>query len=42
MPQVNNLNFPEYTFAFYFLHTKDDNFRTQKQHKMIELSISNE
>ena len=42
MPHVNNLNFPEYTFAFYFLHTIEDNFGKQKQHKIKELSISNE
>ena len=42
MPHVNNLNFPKYTFAFQFLHTIEGNFRKQKQHKMKELSISNE
>ena len=42
MPHVKNLNFPEYTFAFYFLHTIEDNFGKQKQQKMKERSISNE
>ena len=31
MPHVNNLNFPEYTFTFEFLHTIEDNFGKQKQ-----------
>ena len=26
MPHVNNINFPEYMFAFYFLHTIENNF----------------
>ena len=38
MPQVNNLNFPEYMFAPYFLHTLGDTFGKQKQHEMKELS----
>ena len=42
MLHMNNLNFPEYTFAFSFLHTIKDNFGKQKQHKLEELSISNE
>ena len=42
MLHVNNLNFHEYTFAFLFLHTIEDNFGKQKQHKMKGLSISNE
>ena len=42
MPYVNDLNLPEYTFAFKFLHNIEDNFGKQKQHKMKELSISNE
>ena len=42
MPHVNNLILPEHTFAFKFLHTIEDNFGKQKQHKMKELSISNE
>ena len=42
MPQMNNFHFPEYAFAFSFLHTMEDNFVRQKQHKMKELSISNE
>ena len=32
MPHVNNLNFPEYTFAFKFLHTIEDTFGKQKQY----------
>ena len=39
MAHVNNLNFPEYMFAPYFLHTLGDNFGKQKQHEMKELSI---
>ena len=42
MPHVNNFKFPEYTFAFYILHTIEENFGKQKQQKMKELSISNE
>ena len=42
MSHVNNLTFPEYTFAFYFLLTIEDNFGKLKQPKMKELSISNE
>ena len=42
MPHVNNLNFPEFTFAFKFLRTIEDNFGNQKQHTMKERSISNE
>ena len=42
MPQVNNLNFPEYMFAPLFLHTLGDHFGKQKQHKMNELSILRE
>ena len=42
MPQVNNLNFPEYMFAPWFLHTLGDTFGNQKQHKMKALSISRE
>ena len=33
MPQVFNLNFPEYKFALLFLHTTDYNFGKQKQQK---------
>ena len=40
MSHVIKLNFPEYRFAFKFLHTIEDNFVKQKQHKMKELSIS--
>ena len=39
MPHVNNLKFPEYMFALFFLHTIKDNLGKQKQHKMKELSI---
>ena len=42
MPHIDKLNFPEYTFAFSFLHTIEYNFGKQKQHQMKELSISNE
>ena len=42
MPHVNNLNFPEYVFALYFLHAIVDNFGKQKQHKMKEMSILRE
>ena len=42
MPHVNNLNFPEYMFAPSFLHNLGDNFGTQKQHEMKELSIPRE
>ena len=42
MQHMKNLNFPEYTFAFSFLHSIEDNFGKQKQHKMKEPSISNE
>ena len=42
MPHVNDLNFSEYTFAFLFLHIIEDNFEKQKEHKMKELSISND
>ena len=38
MPNVNNLNFPEYMFAPEFLHTLGDNFVKQNQHGMKELS----
>ena len=39
MPFVNNLNHPENVFALSFLHTKQDNFGKQIQHKMKEPSI---
>ena len=39
MPHVNNLNFPEYMFAPWFLYTLGVNFGKQKQHEMKELSI---
>ena len=42
MPHVNNLNFSEYMFALWFLHTIGDNFGNQKQHKMKDLSIPRE
>ena len=42
MPHVNNLNFPEYMFAPYFLNTPGVNFGKQKQHEMKELSIPRE
>ena len=42
MLHVKNLNFPEYTFALYFLQATRDNFRKQKQHKIKELSIPRE
>ena len=37
MPHVNNLNFPEYMFAPWFLHTLGDNFGNKKQHEIKEL-----
>ena len=30
MSHVNNLNFPEYMFALYFLYTIENNFGKQK------------
>ena len=39
MSHVNNLNFPEYMFALYFLHIIEYNFGKQKPHIMKELSI---
>ena len=42
MPHVNNLNFPEYTFAPYSLHTLGDNFGKQTQYEMKALSIPRE
>ena len=42
MPNVNNLNFPEYMFAPYFLPTIGDSFGKQKQHEMREPSILRE
>ena len=42
MPHMNNLNFPENMFALQFLHTIEDNFGKQKQHKMKKLSIPHE
>ena len=42
MPHVNDLNFPEYMFALYFLQTIKDNFGRYKHHKMKELSIPRE
>ena len=35
---MKNLNFPEYMFALWFLHTIGDNFGKQEQHGMKELS----
>ena len=29
MPHMNNFHFPEYTYAFKFLHITEDNFRKQ-------------
>ena len=40
MPYVNNLNFPENVLVLSFLHTVQDNFGKQIQHKMEEPSIS--
>ena len=42
MPRVKNLNFPEYKFALWFLHTIGDNFGKQNQHRVKELSIPRE
>ena len=42
MPHVNNLNFPEYTVALSFLHTKEYKTEKHKQHKMKELGILRE
>ena len=42
MPQVKNLNLPEYMFALKFLHTTRHSFGKQKQHTMKELSIPRE
>ena len=42
MSHMNNLNFPDYTFALSLLHTIEDNFGKRKQHKMKELSIPHE
>ena len=39
MPHENYSNFPEFMFALSFLHTIEDNFGKQKQHKMKELII---
>ena len=36
MSHVNNLNFPEYMFALWFLHTIEDNFGKRKRHKRTE------
>ena len=42
MPHVNNLNFPEYMFAAWFLYTLGVNFGKPKQHEMKDLSIPRE
>ena len=42
MPHANNLHFPEYMFVLLFLHTKEDKFGKQNQHKMKEMSIPSE
>ena len=42
MPHMNDFDFPEYKFALSFLHTIEDNFEKQNQHKLEELSIPRE
>ena len=42
MSHVNIFNIPKYTFAFKLLHTIEEHFGKQIQHKMKELSMSNE
>ena len=39
MPHANYLYFSENMFALLFLHTIEDNFGKQNQHKMKEMSI---
>ena len=42
MPHAINLYIPEYMFALLFLHTIEDNFGKQRQHKMKEMNIPRE
>ena len=40
MTHANYFNFSENMFALLFLHSIEDNFGEQNQHKMKELSMS--